>query len=101
MLRTGLVQEVKRLVEMGYDTGATAMQGIGYKEVLRYLKGECSLEETEYTLKRDTRHYAKRQLTWFRRLENIQWLDIDENTNLEDLAEKIIEECIASYGIFL
>lgn len=101
MLQSGLVEEVKSLMKMGYDTGTTAMQGIGYKEILNYLKGECTLEETVYILKRDTRHYAKRQLTWFRRLEGIQWLDVDENTNLKEMAEKIIQECIATYGIIL
>ena len=101
MLRSGLVEEVKSLMDRGYDKGATAMQGIGYKEILNYLNGECSLEETVYILKRDTRHYAKRQLTWFRRLEDIHWVDVDENTNLKALAENIIQECIATYGIIL
>lgn len=101
MLQRGLVDEVKGLMKMGYDKGTTAMQGIGYKEILSYLKGECTLEETIYILKRDTRHYAKRQITWFRRLEKIFWLDVDENTNFEELAEKIIQECIATYGIIL
>ncbi len=101
MLKSGLIEEVKSLLEQGYDTGTTAMQGIGYKEVLNYLKGECSLEETEYILKRDTRHYAKRQLTWFKRIEGVQWLEADENTNFIELAKKIIQECIATYGIFL
>lgn len=101
MLQRGLVDEVKGLMKMGYDKGNTAMQGIGYKEILSYLKGECTLEETIYILKRDTRHYAKRQITWFRRLEKIFWLDVDENTNFEELAEKIIQECIATYGIIL
>ena len=101
MFQKGLIDEVKKLAELGYDKGTTAMQGIGYKEVLLYLKGECSLEETKEILKRDTRRYAKRQLTWFRKLENIKWLEVDENTSLNGLAEKIIQECIASNGIIL
>lgn len=101
MLQSGLVEEVKNLMKLGYDKGTTAMQGIGYKEILNYLKGECSLEETIYILKRDTRHYAKRQLTWFKRLDGIHWLDVDENSNLKELAEKIIQECIATFGIIL
>lgn len=101
MLQSGLVEEVKSLMEMDYDKGTTAMQGIGYKEILNYLKGEYSLDETVYILKRDSRHYAKRQLTWFRRLEGIQWLEVDENTDSKELAEKIIQECIATYGIIL
>ncbi len=98
MFQSGLIEEVRSLKKRGYDKGTTAMQGIGYKEILNYLKGECTLEETKYILKRDTRHYAKRQLTWFRRIEQIKWLDVGENTNLKELAEKIILECIASNG---
>jgi tRNA dimethylallyltransferase len=101
MLQRGLVEEVQRLVSMGYDKGATSMQGIGYKEILNYLKGESSLEETVEILKLNTRHYAKRQLTWFRRIDGIKWLTIDDNTDLKDTAKKIIQECIATYGIFL
>ena len=101
MLEAGLVDEVKRLAEMGYDKGGTAMQGIGYKEVLDYLKGNLGFDETVYILKRDTRHYAKRQLTWFRRIEGINWLKADENSDFGELSEKIIRECIASYGIIL
>jgi tRNA dimethylallyltransferase len=101
MLRKGLADEVRRLVEMGYDKGGTAMQGIGYKEVLGYLRGEATLEETTEILKQNTRHYAKRQLTWFRRIEGLQWLDIDDKTDFRQLAQKIIRECIASDGIFL
>lgn len=101
MLEAGLIEEVKKLVEMGYDRGTTAMQGIGYKEVLSFLKGEQTLEETTYILKRDTRHYAKRQMTWFRRIKEINWLELDENTDLKETAKKIIRECIATHGIIL
>ena len=101
MLEDGLADEVKRLVYMGYDRGGTAMQGIGYKEVLDYLKGSRTFEETVYILKRDTRHYAKRQMTWFRRIEGINWLRVDENSDFGELSEKIIRECIATYGIIL
>ena len=101
MLLDGLTEEVRHLKEKGFDTGTTAMQGIGYKEILSYLKGECTLEETIYILKRDTRHYAKRQMTWFRRNKEIHWLDVNEGSDLKELAEKIIQECIATYGIIL
>jgi tRNA dimethylallyltransferase len=101
MIEIGLIDEVKNLVEMGYDKGATAMQGIGYKEVLSYLKGECSLEEMIYILKRNTRRYAKRQLTWFRRIQEINWLQVDENSDFKGLAEKIVQECIATHGLIL
>ncbi len=101
MLQNGLVEEVQRLIDMGYDKGTTSMQGIGYKEILNYLKGGSSLEETVAVLKLNTRHYAKRQLTWFRRIDGITWLDVDDNTDLSVTAQKIIHECIATYGIFL
>ncbi len=101
MLETGLIDEVKELVVNGYDRGTTAMQGIGYKEVLSFLNAEQTLEELTYILKRDTRHYAKRQMTWFRRIKEITWLELDENTDLRETCEKIIRECIATHGIIL
>lgn len=100
MFRNGLVDEVKSLMERGYDKNAVAMQGLGYKEVLSYFRGECTLDEVGYILKRDTRHYAKRQLTWFRRIEGIDWLDTDADTDMEEQAKKVTER-IASYGIIL
>lgn len=75
MLRLGLVEEVKRLQEMGCKRGMVSMQGLGYKEILAFLEGECTLEEAVYLLKRDTRHFAKRQLTWFRREQDVIWID--------------------------
>ena len=101
MIRNGLVDEARRLVKMGYDRGTTAMQAIGYKEILPYLKGECSLEEAVDTLKRNTRRYAKRQMTWFRRIREINWLDMNEDTDLRETAGKIIDRCIETYGIIL
>lgn len=101
MMNKGLIDEVKELLKLGYGKGNTAMQGIGYKEIINYLKGMCTLEETLYIIKRDTRRYAKRQLTWFRKIEKIKWIDVNENSDMKELAEKIIKECIASYGIIL
>ncbi|NLL06226.1 MAG: tRNA (adenosine(37)-N6)-dimethylallyltransferase MiaA [Clostridiaceae bacterium] len=100
MMEKGLVKEVKKLVEMGYDNSTIAMQGIGYKEILSYLKGEITLDEAIYVLKRDTRHYAKRQLTWFNRMEDVTWIDIDQNSNLTEII-KNIKEVIATSGIIL
>ena len=71
MMENGLVDEVKKLKDMGCHRGQTSMQGLGYKEILDYLDGGCTLEEAVYILKRDTRHFAKRQLTWFRREKEI------------------------------
>jgi tRNA dimethylallyltransferase len=101
MIAQGLIDEVRHLVEMGYDKGTTSMQAIGYKEVLGYLRGEQTLEETIEILKRETRRYAKRQLTWFRRIREIKWIDMDENTDFSATAKKIIDDCIATYGIIL
>lgn len=88
MFENGLLSEVKKLVEMGYDKDTTAMQALGYKEVLSYLRGEISLEEAVYLIKRDSRHYAKRQMTWFRRLENVVWVDVAEDDTPESLLKK-------------
>ena len=75
MMEEGLVQEVRKLKDRGYDRSLVSMQGLGYKEILAYFDGELSLEEAVYILKRDTRHFAKRQLTWFKRERDVLWLD--------------------------
>ena len=92
MLEEGLVSEVAFLKEKGYTKDMVSMQGLGYKEILDYLNGECSLEEAVYILKRDTRHFAKRQLTWFRRERDVIW--IDKNTHNYD-EEKILQTMLA------
>lgn len=78
MLEAGLVEEVRRLKEMGCTRTMVAMQGLGYKEILDYLDGKCTLEEAVYVLKRDTRHFAKRQLTWFRRERDVRWVKLED-----------------------
>lgn len=75
MLSEGLVEEVTALKEKGYTKDMVSMQGLGYKEILDYLNGDCTLEDAIYILKRDTRHFAKRQLTWFRRESDVIWID--------------------------
>lgn len=75
MLANGLVSEVQSLMNEGLTRGMTAMQGLGYKEIAAYLCGEMTLEEAIYVLKRDTRHFAKRQLTWFGREKDVIWID--------------------------
>ena len=75
MLKEGLIEEVKKLKEMGCHKGMISMQGLGYKEMLAYLEGEISLEEAVYLIKRDSRHFAKRQLTWFKREKEVIWLN--------------------------
>lgn len=78
MLEDGLVDEVMRLKEMGCRRGMVSMQGLGYKEILAYLDGEYTLPEAVEILKRDTRHFAKRQLTWFRRERDVIWLNKED-----------------------
>ena len=75
MMEQGLVEEVRRLKEMGCNRDMVSMQGLGYKEILAYLDGDCTLEEAVYIIKRETRHFAKRQLTWFRRERDVIWFD--------------------------
>lgn len=81
MIEEGLVDEVKSLLDRGYTEDLVSMQGLGYKEIIPYIQGERTLEEAIYLLKRDTRHYAKRQLTWFRREKNINWINKEDYTN--------------------
>ena len=88
MMERGLLREVEMLRDLGCRRGMTSMQALGYKEILDYLEGECSLEEAVYKIKRDTRHFAKRQLTWFRREGEVTWVDKDAFDYQE---EKILE----------
>ncbi|WP_459640516.1 tRNA (adenosine(37)-N6)-dimethylallyltransferase MiaA [Faecalimonas canis] len=99
MLKEGLVAEVEMLKEKGYTREMTSMQGLGYKEILDYLNGVFSLEEAVYILKRDTRHFAKRQITWFKREKDVIWInkdefDYDEEKILAFLLEKIKERIV-------
>ena len=84
MVVNGLIEEVKGLKSMGYDRSYVSMQALGYKEIFRYLEGEISLEEAIYIIKRDTRHFAKRQITWFKREKEVIWVnkpDFEYNNN--------------------
>jgi tRNA dimethylallyltransferase len=90
MIEKGLIEEVKGLLEMGYSRDLVSMQALGYKEIVQYLEGEISLDEALFILKRDSRHYAKRQLTWFRRDEAIKWFNVDEYQDREILVKNII-----------
>lgn len=78
MLEEGLVEEVRALKEQGFTRNMVSMQGLGYKEILDYLNGECTLEEAVYILKRDTRHFAKRQITWFKRERDVIWVNKED-----------------------
>ena len=92
MLSNGLLSEVETLYKEGYDNSFVSMQGLGYKEILSYLKGECSLEDAIYILKRDTRHFAKRQITWFKREKDITWVNKNEFSSEEEILPFMIEK---------
>ena len=88
MMEQGLLEEVRALKDRGIARESVSMQGLGYKELLAYLDGEIPLEEAVRIIKRDTRHFAKRQLTWFRRERDVIWIDRQEIGQEE---EKIVD----------
>jgi tRNA dimethylallyltransferase len=92
MFQRGLVEETERLLERGLRNNRTAMQAIGYKEVIGYLDGHYSLDEAKRLLKRNTRRYAKRQLTWFRKDDRIRWYSYDDYDTREDVYAAILEQ---------
>ncbi|WP_312371730.1 tRNA (adenosine(37)-N6)-dimethylallyltransferase MiaA [Lachnoclostridium sp.] len=91
MLDSGLVKEVEWLKGQGYDRSLVSMQGLGYKEIYAYLEGECSLEEAVYLLKRDTRHFAKRQITWFKREQDVIWLSKKDYSSEDDILTEMVQ----------
>ena len=93
MFDMGLVDEVKALMAKGYDKSLVSMQGIGYKEVIDYLNGKTSLEECIDIIKRDTRHFAKRQLTWFKREKVVTYIDKDEFVSEDKCLKEILRVC--------
>lgn len=90
MMKQGLLEEVKHLADRGCTSDMVSMKGLGYKEVLDYLDGVYSLEETIRIIKRDTRHFAKRQITWFKRERDVNWINLDTE---EHALEKILNIC--------
>ena len=91
MMENGLIEEVKKLLNMGYNKDLISMQGIGYKEIVKYLEGEYTLDEAVEIIKRDSRRYAKRQITWFKRYENSKWFDLDKYDDKEILKKEILD----------
>ncbi len=89
MIASGLIEEVRGLLQRGFHKELNSMRGLGYKEISGYLAGESSLERAVDLLKRNTRRFAKRQLTWFRRDERIKWCDIEKYGGLNNVAEEI------------
>lgn len=99
MIKDGLIEEVKHLKDMGYHRNMVSMQGLGYKEILAYLDGESTLEEAVYLIKRDSRHFAKRQLTWFRRERDVIWIDKQAFTYNDDKILAFMTETMKEKGI--
>lgn len=92
MIEKGLVSEVVQLKDSGLNRSYVSMKGLGYKEILEYLDGEITLDEAIYKIKRDSRHFAKRQLTWFKREKDVIWIDRsekDENDVLNEMTNRI------------
>ena len=98
MVKAGLIDEVQRLKSMGCTRQMVSMQGLGYKEILDYLEDRCTLEEALYVLKRDTRHFAKRELTWYRRERQVRWLNLPDFENNQD---KVLEHILRETGPIL
>ena len=99
MLSKGLVDEVRTLKERGCNASMVSMQGLGYKEILEYLDGRCSLLEAVEKIKKETRHFAKRQLTWFRREKDVIWLDKSEFNDREDQMLQKMTDVLHEKGI--
>ena len=99
MMEQGLLEEVTKLYKMGIPGDSTAMQGIGYKQIYGHLEGKYSLDETVRLIKRDTRHFAKRQLTWFRREKGVHWVDLDRFADRKELWDYMQETAQKALGI--
>lgn len=99
MIERGLIDEVKALQAEGLNRNYISMQGLGYKEILAYLEGEITLEEAVYILKRDTRHFAKRQITWFKREKDVKWLDKNEFGHNDDAVFEEMMRYLCEKGI--
>ena len=91
MMEEGLVKEVKQLLDAGYSRNLVSMQGLGYKEIASALFHECTMEEAVYRLKRDTRHFAKRQMTWFRRERDVTMINKDNFLNNHEIVNYIMK----------
>lgn len=98
MVREGLFKEVENLLEMGLAEEDISMKGIGYKEIIGYFDGLYTEDEAIDLIKKNSRHLAKRQLTWFRRYEDMTWFDLDEYQNDEDAIRSILLWLKEKYG---
>jgi len=91
MMEKGLVSEVESLLKAGYHSGLISMKGLGYKEIIGFLNNSYSLDEAVYLIKRNTRRFAKRQLTWFKRYSSIKWIDMEDYDTINHAASSIVD----------
>lgn len=92
MLEDGLVEEVKSVLEKGYSKDLNSLNTVGYKEIISFLEGEITLHRAAELIKRNTRRFAKRQITWFKRDQRIRWIKIESGADIDAAAEKIFSE---------
>ena len=91
MIEEGLIEEVKKILEAGYENNLNSLNTLGYKEMIDFIEGKISLEKTIYLIKRNTRRFAKKQITWFKKDKRILWLDANKNST-EELADLILKD---------
>lgn len=96
MIENGLIEEVKKVLEMGYTKELNSLNTVGYKEIILFFEGSIPIEEAIRLIKRNTRRYAKKQMTWFRGDERVNWMSIDETNDFHILADRIIENTLKS-----
>ncbi|MGK9367606.1 tRNA (adenosine(37)-N6)-dimethylallyltransferase MiaA [Melioribacter sp. Ez-97] len=92
MMELGLINEVENILSMGYNEELNSLNTVGYKEIINYLKGKLKLEEAIDLIKRNTRRYAKRQMTWFRKDERIEWLKVEKNEDINGYINYILSK---------
>jgi tRNA dimethylallyltransferase len=91
MISNGLIEEIKYILDKGYSKSLNSLNTVGYKEIISYLEGNITLERAVELIKRNTRRYAKRQMTWFRKVDGINWIDVSSFDDLERISEEIIK----------
>ncbi|MBI5183969.1 MAG: tRNA (adenosine(37)-N6)-dimethylallyltransferase MiaA, partial [Nitrospinae bacterium] len=89
MISNGLLEEVKGILHMGYSKKLKPFQSLGYLQMIRYMDGEIGFDDAVREIKKETKRYAKRQITWFRAVKDAQWINIVDREDPEDVAEKI------------
>ena len=92
MIKDGLIEETKSVLEKGYDPGLNSLNTVGYKEIISYLKNEITIDRAVELIKRNTRRFAKRQMTWFRADDRIKWFDVKSSDDIQKISFDIIEE---------